>query len=69
MCCGLPVLANRVAAIPESVIDGKTGLLVPPADAKRWQRRSTASRATLRLGSAFRLRPPLTLCTHFRSTG
>ena len=32
MCCGLPILANRVAAIPESVIDGKTGLLVPPAN-------------------------------------
>ncbi|MCP5433106.1 MAG: glycosyltransferase [Alphaproteobacteria bacterium] len=29
---GLPVLATRHAAIPELVLDGETGLLVPPAD-------------------------------------
>jgi glycosyltransferase involved in cell wall biosynthesis len=32
MSCGLPVLASRVAAIPEIVSDGETGLLVAPAD-------------------------------------
>ncbi len=32
MCAGLPVLATRVSAIPEVVVDGETGVLVPPAD-------------------------------------
>ncbi len=29
---GLPVLTTRVAAIPEMVVEGKTGLLVPPGE-------------------------------------
>jgi glycosyltransferase involved in cell wall biosynthesis len=32
MCCGVAVLASRVAAIPEIVSDWQTGLLVAPAD-------------------------------------
>jgi glycosyltransferase involved in cell wall biosynthesis len=32
MATGLPVLSTRVSAIPEVVIEGVTGLLVPPAD-------------------------------------
>ncbi|MCK4413482.1 MAG: glycosyltransferase [Candidatus Eisenbacteria sp.] len=32
MARGVPVLATRVGGIPEIVIDGETGLLVPPAD-------------------------------------
>lgn len=32
MACGLPVLATRVSAVPEVVIEGRTGVLVPPAD-------------------------------------
>jgi glycosyltransferase involved in cell wall biosynthesis len=32
MGAGLPVVATRVAGIPEVVHDGDTGLLVPPAD-------------------------------------
>lgn len=33
MAMGLPVIASRVAGVPEQVEDGETGLLVPPADA------------------------------------
>jgi glycosyltransferase involved in cell wall biosynthesis len=32
MARGVPVLATRAGAIPEVVVDGETGLLVPPAD-------------------------------------
>ena len=32
MAAGLPVLSSGVSAVPEVVIDGETGLLVPPAD-------------------------------------
>jgi len=31
-CCGLPVLATRHAGIPEVVLDGESGCLVPEAD-------------------------------------
>lgn len=34
MCCGIPVLASRVAAVPELINDGQTGLLVAPANAE-----------------------------------
>jgi glycosyltransferase involved in cell wall biosynthesis len=33
MATGIPILATRVSAVPEVVVDGETGLLVPPADA------------------------------------
>jgi glycosyltransferase involved in cell wall biosynthesis len=33
MASGLPVLASAVSAVPEVVVDGETGLLVPPGDA------------------------------------
>jgi glycosyltransferase involved in cell wall biosynthesis len=32
MAAGLPVLATRVSAVPEVVLEGRTGLLVPPSD-------------------------------------
>ena len=34
MLCGLPVVASRVSSIPEIVVDGQTGVLVPPDDAR-----------------------------------
>lgn len=33
MATGIPILATRVSAVPEVVLDGETGVLVPPADA------------------------------------
>lgn len=43
MAAGLPVVGTRVGGIPEAVIDGVTGYLVPPSDA------SALSEALLRL--------------------
>jgi glycosyltransferase involved in cell wall biosynthesis len=33
MSTGLPCIGSRVSGIPEAVVDGETGLLVPPGDA------------------------------------
>ncbi|HWG57111.1 MAG TPA: glycosyltransferase family 4 protein [Gaiellaceae bacterium] len=33
MLAGVPIVATRVSAIPEIVVDGSTGMLVPPDDA------------------------------------
>jgi glycosyltransferase involved in cell wall biosynthesis len=32
MACGLPVVATRVGAVAEEVVDGQTGLIVEPLD-------------------------------------
>jgi glycosyltransferase involved in cell wall biosynthesis len=34
MARGLPVIATSIGAIPEQVLDGETGLLVPPGDSE-----------------------------------
>jgi glycosyltransferase involved in cell wall biosynthesis len=34
MACGTPVVATTAGAFPEVIADGKTGILVPPADAR-----------------------------------
>jgi glycosyltransferase involved in cell wall biosynthesis len=32
MALGIPVVGTRIAGVPEQVVDGGTGLLVPPSD-------------------------------------
>lgn len=32
LACGVPAVASRISGIPELVVDGETGLLVPPRD-------------------------------------
>ncbi|MBI4997780.1 MAG: glycosyltransferase [Rhodocyclales bacterium] len=58
MCAGLPVLATNVGGIPETVVDGATGILVPsedvPAMASGMLQLLNSREDRLRLGSAGR---------------
>ena len=60
MASGLPVVASDVAGIPEAVVDGVTGFLVPPSDpaavADRIGRLVEDPALTRRLGAAGRAR-------------
>jgi len=60
MACGLPVIAAAVSGIPELVIEGHTGLLVPPRDARAvadaLQRLEADAALRARLGEAGRQR-------------
>ena len=60
MAAGLPVIATRHAAIPETVIDGETGLLVAPRDldalTDAMRRSCTQPALRQRLGDAGRTR-------------
>jgi glycosyltransferase involved in cell wall biosynthesis len=49
--CGVPVIASAIGGIPEQVVDGKTGWLVPPAD-----QRALADRLAELLASGDRAR-------------
>lgn len=58
MCMGLPAVASAVGGTPEAVIDGETGYLVPPGDAKALAERLAAiaadAPARARMGLAAR---------------
>ena len=60
MATGLPVVASRVGGVPEVVVDGETGLLVPPGDpgslARAIERLLDDSALRRRLGAAGRAR-------------
>lgn len=60
MACGLPVVASSVGAIPEVVVEGETGFLIPPGDdaalAERVTRLATEPELRHRMGAAARQR-------------
>ncbi len=52
MLAGLPVVATNVSALPELVVDGETGLLVPPDDVQALVRAVEQALERPQLGSA-----------------
>ncbi len=63
MATGLPVVATRVGGNPELVVDGETGMLVPPADP------ATLAAALGRLATDSSLRVPLGTAARCRAVG
>lgn len=49
MACGIPVVGSRVGGVKHTVIDGKTGCLVPPEDPEALARSLTALHADARM--------------------
>jgi len=56
MLAGLPVVASNVSSLPELVVDGETGLLVPPDDPAALARGISLALEQPQLGAAGRLR-------------
>jgi glycosyltransferase involved in cell wall biosynthesis len=58
MACGLPIVASRAGALPETIDDGKTGILVDPGDieqlAQAFERYARNARLRLEHGAAAR---------------
>jgi glycosyltransferase involved in cell wall biosynthesis len=52
MLAGLPVVASRVSSLPELVVDGETGILVPPDDPAAVARAAARALAEPELGRA-----------------
>jgi glycosyltransferase involved in cell wall biosynthesis len=65
MACGIPAICTDVAAMPEAVVDGETGFVVPPNDLEAMRRAivtlSTDHALAARMGTAGRER----MLTHF----
>jgi glycosyltransferase involved in cell wall biosynthesis len=56
MLSGLPVVASRVSSVPEIVVDGETGLLVPPDDPQALAQGIRTALANPQYGEAGRAR-------------
>ena len=56
MVCGLPVVATNVSSLPELVVDGETGILVPPDDPAKLAAAVERALAEPALGEAGRMR-------------
>ena len=60
MACGKPVIGSNIGGIPDQIVDGETGLLVPPGDAgalrAAMMRLITDEKLRGRMGAAAKLR-------------
>jgi glycosyltransferase involved in cell wall biosynthesis len=53
LACEIPVVATRVGSVPETVLDGRTGYLVPPDDAEEIAKRTLSLLQEPDLAAAF----------------
>jgi glycosyltransferase involved in cell wall biosynthesis len=60
MACGKPVIGSNIGGIPDQIVEGETGLLIPPGDAGALRaalmRLITDESLRLRMGAAAKLR-------------